>query len=1000
MKRSFLIFLTAALAAIAPAGSALISHQISYQGYLTDSSGEPLTGGYSFVFRIFDTESGGTHRWQESQDAVSVEEGLFHVQLGIETPIDMDFDGIFWLEIEAEGEILTPRQRLSSVGQSYWSEQSEDVYGQDIHPGSVSISDYGLVVNSSGEWVGEQAGLTGSTGPSGPTGPSGDTGPAGPTGPTGDTGPSGPRGETGPVGGSDGQFIYNAGGLAAGAEAYYDETTERIGIGTAHPQSKLHIKGGDIYLQGGGYNFVPPGGGAADLAFYRGGTGFGILRRFAPEYTVMQIWAPPSSFGSHEATLALVRGDEPNVEFMDIYNNGYAGATQYGIRIQKRGEGEYRDFVFDYSDGTAINEVMRLKPSGAVGIGTDSPAALLHVEGDLIARGPQIDVRSFASLNDAITYVGPDQRTILIANGQTVAEDLTVPSNVVLHFLHGGFLNIASGATLTINGLIESGPFKIFRGEGDVLAAGSGVIADWFGFDPSETAANNAAYMTKAISSGAGIINIGRTEEYYCDSFTISRNYSTLRGPGYMGGGAVLHYDGESSFIIVDACRVSIRDLCLQGPDSLNGSGDIGIDIQDMNWKCVIENVMVDKFDTGIRDDGFDNKIQDTQIYDFGIMGAQHLGGANWRLSDVTISDPDSTGVCVEINAVTNSIFDHCIFGASERGVDIVSGATVSFYTCHWEGSTDYEVNSTFASGRILIVGSRLDGVLKSASSGGIGTHFTLINNTFIDPVMTDLLNSRFYMLGNRNLTAADFSNGQGEQRWLDSIPIAEDGTFAGDLKVSGDVGIGTDVSAFPLNIATTNNFIPVIKAENTGTNVVKPELWLASDLPGIGLQETDGNPDENFHLRVSDGSLFFGANNDNFSAFSAKAVIRRDGNVGIGTLNPTHILELKEGGGNALADGWDFRPPNKNPDHCRALHEDDYSKLLKKLENMELNIYRTGSEHGGESNKITCLSENAPQEIIGQKENTVSLNHAVGFLLALVKAQQNEIEKLKTLIQ
>ena len=123
---------------------------------------------------------------------------------------------------------------------------------------------------------------------------------------------------------------------------------------------------GDIKTTGG-LQFSTSPTADPEIVMYRGGTGFAVLRRYGNDYTILQIWAPSETwFNPYEATLALVRGNEPNQEYVDIYNNGYPSETQYGIRMQKRGTGQYRDFVFDYSDGTTNTEVMRLKPDQSV----------------------------------------------------------------------------------------------------------------------------------------------------------------------------------------------------------------------------------------------------------------------------------------------------------------------------------------------------------------------------------------------------------------------------------------------------------------------------------------------------------------------------------------------------------------------------------------------------------------------------------------------------------
>ncbi len=182
---------------------AAVPSQINYQGHLTDINGNPLNGTYDFIFKLYDSESGGVDVWSETRPDISVVDGLFHIKLGDATPLDLQFDGELWLGIIVDGEELAPRQALSSVG---YAMNAADVFSADIHPMSISIQGAGLVINSSGQWVGDPTGLIGPQGEPGPTGPQGDIGPQGiqgiqgPTGPQGDIGPQGIQGIQGPTG--------------------------------------------------------------------------------------------------------------------------------------------------------------------------------------------------------------------------------------------------------------------------------------------------------------------------------------------------------------------------------------------------------------------------------------------------------------------------------------------------------------------------------------------------------------------------------------------------------------------------------------------------------------------------------------------------------------------------------------------------------------------------------------------------------------------------------
>ncbi|RKZ30263.1 hypothetical protein DRQ36_06110, partial [bacterium] len=114
------------------ANALAIPQTMQYQGKLTNIDGVGYNDTLEMTFRIFDVETGGTELWSETYsgtDEVPVVKGLFDVLLGSITPIDIEFDTFYWLEIEVDGNILDPRVELSSSPYSFRAAIADSIVG-------------------------------------------------------------------------------------------------------------------------------------------------------------------------------------------------------------------------------------------------------------------------------------------------------------------------------------------------------------------------------------------------------------------------------------------------------------------------------------------------------------------------------------------------------------------------------------------------------------------------------------------------------------------------------------------------------------------------------------------------------------------------------------------------------------------------------------------------------------------------------------------------------
>jgi len=129
---------------------------LSFQGRLTDSSGNPITSSTNIVFRLYNTGTMGagttlyTSQIGNSQTVIPDANGIFSVTIGkshgttIPSSVFSE-NAEVWLEITAGGETMSPRQQIATVGYALNSETL-----QGLPPSASGTKNTVLVIDSLG----------------------------------------------------------------------------------------------------------------------------------------------------------------------------------------------------------------------------------------------------------------------------------------------------------------------------------------------------------------------------------------------------------------------------------------------------------------------------------------------------------------------------------------------------------------------------------------------------------------------------------------------------------------------------------------------------------------------------------------------------------------------------------------------------------------------------------------------------------------------------------
>ncbi len=204
-----------------------------------------------------------------------------------------------------------------------------------------------------------------------------------------------------------------------------------------------------------------------------------------------------------------------------------------------------------------------------------------------------IDVAQYADLKQAIAGTGSSPRTFQITK-KWATGTLEIPPNVMLQFLAGGQIEVASGATLTIRGALSNPPLhQIFLASGrndGVPGSGSvrfaaGVVADaysiWWG-DSGDGSTDSSDAINASIASNAKSIRILEGTHLINRPINLSNLIGgrMLQGIGrsYNQSTQIAANTGAVAIDCTGSDNVIIRDLRITTqPQQVKNSSTIGI---------------------------------------------------------------------------------------------------------------------------------------------------------------------------------------------------------------------------------------------------------------------------------------------------------------------------------------------------------------------------------------------------------------------------------------
>lgn len=319
-------------------------------------------------------------------------------------------------------------------------------------------------------------------------------------------------------------------------------------------------------------------------------------------------------------------------------------------------------------------------------------------------KGAVWDVKAFGnSIATAVSYLGSTTATLYITNTQTIAANLTTPSNISIVVLKGGGFTSSNASRITINGPFESHRAQAFFGDLLVTFGDNSVdyiLAQWWGC-VAGSGNNSGAALQRAIDCA----QLSNVTMLLTDKFYTGQTLTFVKGAGpsrlsikttnfYKGGigvvdsvstgsplTAILEYDPSGGSL--EAC--TFEEIWL---DCNGGRANYGLKGTNVGGAAKLNSskfrhVRASGFAVGgITTDGWQIAFDRPTFRDGTGAGLWFREGEN---NDVTITDPQIfsiTGVAIKDEGgqglnILGGVIELCtetgvIMGLARRGCHII----------------------------------------------------------------------------------------------------------------------------------------------------------------------------------------------------------------------------------------------------------------------------------------------------------------------------------------